>query len=135
RCKKILAKETKNLLLLECEIHLSRSVNGNWESNSSEIFDESFELIGSVLKKVTLIEKEIDEKLEGAPIDSDSEGNLVHNSLDEGNYSSQPKSDFSIVNGAGVTYVQDYKSHAVNLVSPYSNLQGNVETQFLDYQE
>ncbi|XP_026417683.1 uncharacterized protein LOC113313163 [Papaver somniferum] len=40
-----------------------------------------------------------------------------------------------IVNGAGVTYVQDYKSHAVNLVSPYSDLQGKVETQFLDYHE
>ncbi|XP_026386709.1 uncharacterized protein LOC113282010 [Papaver somniferum] len=44
---------------------------------------ESFESIGSVLKYVTLIEKEIDEKLVGAPIDSSSEGEIVHNSPDE----------------------------------------------------
>ncbi|XP_026410578.1 uncharacterized protein LOC113305792 [Papaver somniferum] len=83
RCKKILVEETKNPLLLEREIHLSRYVNENWESNSSEFFDENFELFGSVLKKVTLIEKKIDENLEGAPIDSNSEGNVVHNSFDE----------------------------------------------------
>ncbi|XP_026412152.1 uncharacterized protein LOC113307895 [Papaver somniferum] len=130
KCKKILARETKKLPLLEREIHLSPSVDENWESNSWE----SFELIGSLLKKVTLIEKEIDEKLEGDQIDSSSEGDVVHNSSDEGNYSSKPKSDFSIVNGDAVTYVQDYNSHAVNLVSPYSELEGKIETKFSDYQ-
>ncbi|RZC57444.1 hypothetical protein C5167_004748, partial [Papaver somniferum] len=53
KCKKILARETKKLLLLEREIYMSQSVDENLESN----YWESFKLIGSVLKKVTLMEK------------------------------------------------------------------------------
>ncbi|KAI3953741.1 hypothetical protein MKW98_017565 [Papaver atlanticum] len=63
-------------LLLEHEIYVGESVDDDWKSSSIE----SFELVGSVLKKATMIEKVIDEKLEETPIDSSSEMNFFQKS-------------------------------------------------------
>ncbi|KAI3893093.1 hypothetical protein MKW92_042366, partial [Papaver armeniacum] len=67
-----------NLLLLER--WMSESVDQNEKFKSTE----SFELIGLVLKKSTLIEKVIDEKLEETPIDSSSEMNFFQKSSTPG---------------------------------------------------
>ncbi|KAI3927640.1 hypothetical protein MKW92_001287, partial [Papaver armeniacum] len=67
-----------NLLLLDR--WMSESVDQNEKFKSAE----NFELVGSVLKKSTLIEKVIDEKLEEAPIDSSSEMNFFQKSSTPG---------------------------------------------------
>ncbi|KAI3961145.1 hypothetical protein MKX01_035731 [Papaver californicum] len=96
RCKEILATKAKKLLLLEYRIYVSESVDENWKSNSAE----SFESIGYVLKEVTLVEKEIDQKLGETPIDSILGKDFIRNSsipttTEEGNCRSTPKIDFS----------------------------------------
>ncbi|KAI3924890.1 hypothetical protein MKW98_031141 [Papaver atlanticum] len=102
-------------------MYVGESVDEEWKSNSAEIF----ELIGSVLKEVTLLEKELDQKMEETSIDLTSVKDFIHNSstpttVEEGNFRSTPKIDFTDISGAGSTNsVKDYK----------------VRSKFLDYQE
>ncbi|XP_026391786.1 uncharacterized protein LOC113287296 isoform X2 [Papaver somniferum] len=72
--KDYLATEVMNLLLFER--WMSESVDQNEKFNSAE----NFELVGLVLNKSMLIEKVIDEKLEGASIDLSSTSNFTQNS-------------------------------------------------------
>ncbi|KAI3942094.1 hypothetical protein MKW92_033123, partial [Papaver armeniacum] len=99
--KKILARETKKLLLLEREIYLSQSVDEHWESN----YWKSFESIGSVLKEVTLVEKAISEKLEETSINSISVNDFTSKpstplATDKVNYHFSFKTYFSIIDRA-----------------------------------
>ncbi|KAI3854236.1 hypothetical protein MKW98_024659 [Papaver atlanticum] len=100
---------------------VGESVDEEWKSNSAE----SFELIGSVLKEVTLLEKELDQKLEETSIDSISVKEFIYNSptpttAEEGNCPSTTKIDFTDIDGVGSSdSVKEYK----------------VRSRFLDYQE
>ncbi|XP_026457689.1 uncharacterized protein LOC113358357 isoform X2 [Papaver somniferum] len=146
RCKEILAAESKNLLLLEYQMYVGESVDEEWKSNSAE----SFELIGSLLKKVTLMEKEISQKLEETPIDSIAVNVFASKpsnplATEEGNYRSSFKPQFSITDRdqdgssnrnceKSVPLHENVSSHKAESI--FSFRDGcQVNPLFLDYQE
>ncbi|KAI3907278.1 hypothetical protein MKW92_016538, partial [Papaver armeniacum] len=92
-------------------MYVDESVDEEWKSNSAR----SFELIGSVLKEVEVLEKEPDQKMEETSVDSISEKEFIHNSptpttAEEGNCQSTPKIDFTDIEGVSSTNsVKEYK--------------------------
>ncbi|RZC88910.1 hypothetical protein C5167_030603 [Papaver somniferum] len=76
RWKRFLTTKAKILLLLDHNIYVSEFIDEDWKSN---LFD-NFELVGSVMKKVSLIVKVIDEKLEAFTVDSSLSSNFTQQS-------------------------------------------------------